>query len=419
MTGADDADDIVELTFRRYQDHVNPGMATLVKFMGFETAEVGSEGCYILDADGNRYLDCWGGPGVFNMGHRPERVIRRVREQLGIMPLSSHILLNPVTAELAERLAEVAPGVLQFCFFCNSGAEAVEGALKAARAHTGRPEFVSTEGGFHGKTFGALSASGRDVYRDPFKPLLDGFTHVPFGDADALAAAVTDRTAAVIFEPIQGEGGIVVPPDDYLPRAREACDDAGALLILDEVQTGFGRTGKWWASQWADVEPDIMTVGKALGGGVMPIGAFIARPEVWDIFEENPYVHSSTFGGNPLACAAALGAIETVEEEGLCARAAERGGQLMEGLNAVAAEHGGMIREVRGRGLLIGVEFGDPDIAGLVIAALSGQRILAAYTLNNPNVIRFEPPLIITAEQVEEALAAFSQALENTAALLQ
>ena len=414
-----DRSDLAEVTFRRYEQYLNPSMAALVKFMGFESPEVSSEGCYITDADGNRYLDCWGGPGVFNMGHRPERIIRRVREQLDIMPLSTHILPNPVTAEFAERLAEVAPGSLQFSFFCNSGAEAVEGALKAARAHSGRPEFVASHGGFHGKTFGALSASGRDVYRDPFKPLLEGFTHVPFGDADALADAVTERTAAVIFEPIQGEGGIVVPPDEYLPRAREICDQAGALLILDEVQTGFARTGKWWACEWAGVEPDLMTLGKALGGGVMPIGAFMARPEIWDIFAENPYVHTSTFGGNPLACAAGLGAIEAVEEDGLCEKATARGCQFMEGLTDLAAQFGGMIAEVRGRGLLIGVQFTDPDLAGLVIASLASQRVLAAYTLNNPSVIRFEPPLIITADQVNEVLAAFAQALSSTAALLQ
>ena len=414
-----DGPGLSEITFKRYEQYLNPGMATLVKFMGFDGVEVRSEGCYVITDDGTRYLDFFGGPGVFSMGHSPPRIVERVRRQLEAMPLSSHILLNPVTAELAERLAERTPGALQYSFFCNSGAEAVEGALKAARAYTRRPEFVATIGGFHGKTFGALSASGRDVYREPFMPLLAGFTHVPYGDADALAEAVTESTAAFIVEPLQGEGGVVVPPEGYLARAKQICEDAGALLICDEVQTGLGRTGKWWGCDWDGVEPDIMTMGKALGGGVMPIGAFIARPEVWSIFEENPYVHTSTFGGNPLACAAGLGALAAVEEEDLCARALERGRQLMDGLAGMVGEFEQMIAEVRGRGLFIGIEFTDPDIAGLVIAAMSGRGLLAAYTMNKPRVIRFEPPLIVTEEEADEALSIFAQALGDTRALLE
>ncbi|MEA3400039.1 MAG: aminotransferase class III-fold pyridoxal phosphate-dependent enzyme [Armatimonadota bacterium] len=411
--------DVVKTTFERYEQYLNPGMAQLVKFMGFESVEVRSDGCYVITSDGQRYLDCLGGPGVFSFGHSPESIVARVREQLEAMPMSSHLLLNPVTAELAERMAEVTPGELQYTFFCNSGAEAVEGALKAARAHTGREGFVSTVGGFHGKTFGALSASGRDVYREPFQPLVPGFTHVPYGDADALAGAVGADTAAVILEPIQGEGGIIVPPDGYLARAREICDDAGALLILDEIQCGLARTGRMWGCDWEGVAPDIMTTGKALGGGVMPLGAFTAVPEVWDIFEENPYVHTTTFGGNPLACAAGLAALDAIEEQDLCTGAAERGQQLMGGLEEVALEHEGMVAEVRGRGLLIGVEFTDPDLAGLVIAGLSHHNILAAYGLNNPATLRFEPPLIITESQVDEVVEAFADVLASTEAVLE
>jgi len=409
---------VVGTTFERYERYLNPGMAQIVKFMGFETVEVGSEGCYVQTADGKRYLDCLGGPGVFSMGHSPPTIIEAVHRQLERMPLSSHLLLNPVTAELAERMAEVTPGDLQYSFFCNSGAEAVEGALKAARAYTRRTEIVSTVGGFHGKTYGALSASGRDVYREPFKPLLPGFTHVPYGDAEALRGAVTSETAAVILEPIQAEGGVRVPPSGYLTAAREVCDEAGALLILDEVQTGLARTGRMWGCDWEGVVPDIMTSGKALGGGVMPLAAFTATPEVWGIFEENPYVHTSTFGGNPLACAAALAALDAVEELGLCEAANERGKQLIDGLRHAAADDGEMVAEIRGRGLLIGAEFTDPDIAGLVIATLSAHDILAAYTLNNPSVIRFEPPLIITGDQVNQVVEAFAKALASTAAML-
>jgi len=410
--------DLARLTFERYERFINPGMVQLLKFMGFERVEVRSEGCYVFTSDGQRYLDCLGGPGVFSMGHSNPRIVARVREQLETMPLSSHLLLNPLTAELAERMAQVTPGDLQYTFFCNSGAEAIEGALKAARAHTGRPGFVAAIGGFHGKTFGALSASGREVYREPFQPLVPGFSHVPYGDAEALAAAVTDRTAAVILEPIQGEGGVLVPPEGYLTRARELCDATGALLILDEIQSGLGRTGKLWGCDWDGVVPDLMTVGKAIGGGVMPLGAFVARPELWRIFEENPYLHTSTFGGNPLACAAGLAALDEIERLDLCAASAERGAQLVDGLAALAAAHQGMIADVRGRGLIVGLEFTDPDIAGLVIAGLAGRNIIAAYGLNNPGVVRFEPPLVITAEQIYEVLAAVGEALADTAAML-
>lgn len=419
MSTTDSGADLARLTFDRYDQFINPGMAQLVKFMGFEDVEVRSEGCYVYTSDGSRFLDCFGGPGVFSMGHAPEAIVSRVRGQLETMPLSSHIILNPIAGELAERLAQVTPGDLQYTFFCNSGAEAVEGALKAARAYTGREGFVATIGGFHGKTLGALSASGREVYRKPFGPLLPGFAHVPFGDSDALADAVTDATAAVILEPIQGEAGVIVPPEGYLAAAREICDAAGALLILDEIQTGMGRTGVMWACEREGVVPDIMTMGKALGGGVMPLGAFIARPHIWSIFEENPYLHTSTFGGNPLACAAGLGALDFVEEHDLCAAAEERGARMIAGFERIAADHEGMIEEVRGQGLLIGVQFGHEDIAGLLIATLAGRKILAAYGLNNPRTIRFEPPLVISDEQVDEVLDAFDEALTMTAAMLE
>ncbi|MGI5818897.1 MAG: aspartate aminotransferase family protein [Armatimonadota bacterium] len=419
LSGTGSDGDLAKITFGRYERYINPGMAQLVKFMGFEGVEVGSEGCYVRTSEGERYLDCLGGPGVFSMGHSPQPIVARVRAQLEAMPLSSHILLNPVTAELAERLAAATPGDLQYIFFCNSGAEAVEGALKAARAYTGRSEFVAAFGGFHGKTFGALSASGRETYRTPFEPLVPGFAHVPFGDAEALAGAVNEQTAAVILEPIQGEAGIIIPPDGYLRRAREICDAAGALLILDEIQTGLARTGSMWACEREGVVPDIMTMGKALGGGVMPLGAFIARPDVWSIFEENPYLHTSTFGGNPMACAAGLAALDFIEEHDLCAAATARGEQLRAGLERVAGEHEDVIEDVRGIGLLVGVQFSHDDIAGLIIAGLAGRNILAAYGLNNPGTIRFEPPLIISEEQVEEVIDAFAHAVAGTVAMLE
>lgn len=405
-------------TLARFETYINPGMIQLLKFMGLEEVEASSEGCYVCTSAGTRYLDFLGGPGVFTAGHRHPKIIEAVKQQIDLMPLGSHMLVNPVTGLLAEKIAQITPGDLQYTFFCNSGAEAIEGALKAARAHTGRPHFVAAEGAFHGKTFGALSASGRDIYKTPFQPLVPGFRHVPFGDVDALAEAVDNDTAAVLLEPIQCEAGIIVPPDGYLAAAREICDRNGALLILDEIQTGLGRTGKMWACDWEGVCPDIMTLGKALGGGVAPLGAFTATPEVWDIFAENPFVHTSTFGGNPLACAAGVAALEVIVEEDLPRKAEERGRQLLEGVNALQAEFPGLVQAVRGRGLLVGIAFADSDIGGLVISGLVGERILAAYGLNNPEVLRLEPPAVITADEVDRGLAGLRTALEHTAELL-
>jgi len=249
--------------------------------------------------------------------------------------------------------------------------------------------------------------------------LVPGFSHVLFGDADAMKRAVTGDTAAVILEPIQGEAGVVVPPDGYLPAVRQICDAAGALLILDEVQTGLGRTGALFACQHYGVAPDIMTLAKALGGGVVPIGAFVARPQLWEVFRDNPLLHSSTFGGNPLACAAALAAIDAIIDERLPERAAQLGEQTLRRLAVLKERFPAAIAEVRGRGLLIGVEFAHEDIAGLVIAALAQHRIIAAYTLNNPRVIRLEPPLVIETEALDRVLCALGEAIEHTMGLLE
>jgi putrescine aminotransferase len=410
---------LFDLTSSRYMQHANPGIATLTRFMGLETVEHRAEGCYVYGPEGEAYLDCLGGPGVFTIGHRHPAVVEAMHHQLELMALGSHILLDPVMAEAAEKVAALCPGDIQYVFFCNSGAEAVEGALKAARMHTGRPDFVCAQGGFHGKTFGALSASGRDVYKTPFEPLLAGFTHVPFGDESALAQAVTDTTAAVLLEPIQCENGIIIPPAGYLQAAREICDRNGALLILDEIQTGLGRTGRMWACDEEKVTPDIITLGKALGGGMMPVGAFAARPAVWDIFEENPYVHTSTFGGNPLACRAVVSALEVIVDEDIATLCARRGEHLLAGMQQVAAEFSHVISQVRGKGLLVGVEFPDSDIANLVIAGLIQEKILTAFTLNQPKVVRLEPPAVITEAEIDRVVQVFAQAATGAAELLQ
>lgn len=407
-----DPEAFVEDTLRKYAEFVNPGLVRLYRFAGVETVEWEAEGVVVRDVHGREYLDFSGGPAVFALGHRHPRVVRAVVEQIQRMPMSVRAMPRRPEAELAALLAEVTPGDLRYSFFCNSGAEAVEGALKLARLVTGRPGFVATEGAFHGKTFGALSATGRDKYRKPFEPLVPGFRHVPYGDADALAEAVDASVAAVVVEPIQGEGGVRLPPDDYLPRVREICDRAGALLIVDEVQTGLGRTGRMFASEHWGVVPDVLTVAKALGGGVMPIGAFVARPHLWQAFSQDPYLHSSTFGGNPAACAAGVATLQVLLEERLPDRAAQMGELLISSLRDVAGRHPRWVRDVRGKGLLVGVEFTDPDVALLASAEAMARGVIFFFSLNRPEVVRLAPPLIVEPAHVEAACRALEGALE-------
>lgn len=410
----------IDRVVQKYKEHVNPGLGRLLQFGGFGDLEEQAEGCLLRTFSGAEYIDFVGGYGVFSVGHRHPHVVAAVRRQLDRIPLSTRTFFNATQVELAETLARISPGDLQYAFFSNSGTEAVEAALKMARVASGKPGVVSTIGGFHGKTMGSLSATGREKYRRPFDPLVPGFSHVPFDDIAALEAAIRPDTGAVILEAIQGEGGIVVPKPGYLAGVRRLCDERGILLIVDEVQTALGRTGRMFAVEHESVVPDIMTLAKALGGGVMPIGATLAGPDVWaKMFCENPLLHTSTFGGNPLACAAAIAAIEVIESEELVARAAEMGSCLLTGLQEVQREHPGVLCDVRGRGLMIGVEFTVPDAAELTINGMTRRGVLAAYTLNNPCVIRFEPPLVISSEHLQRGLQAFRESVAETAALLE
>lgn len=406
-----DPDRIADETLERLRLYVNPGLASLYRFANLHTVEWEAQGAVIRDIHGKEYLDCSGGPAIFNVGHRHPKVVAAVRAQLERMPMSVRAMPRKPEADLAALLAEITPGDLQYTFFTNSGAEANEGALKLTRLVTGKPEFVATIGAFHGKTFGALSASGRDIYKTPFAPLVPGFTHVPFGDLHALEAALTDQTAAVILEPIQGEAGVIIPPKDYLPGVRAACTRRGVLLILDEVQTGFGRTGKMFAAEHWGIVPDVLTMAKALGGGVMPIGAFSARPFLWRAFTRSPYIHSSTFGGSPMACAAGIATIEVLREERLPQRAAELGEYLLAQLGQLERRHPDVIKDVRGKGLLIGMEFTDPDIVLLVTAEALARGVIVFYSLNNPAAFRIAPPLIITREQLDRAVAVLDESI--------
>lgn len=407
----------VEEVAKRYKDYVNPSIAKLLNMLG-SSVEARAAGAAVEDLTGRRYIDGVGGFGVFSVGHSHPKVIARVARQLSEMPLSSKVLYSEPLARLAELLAIISPGDLRYSFICNSGAEAVEGALKLARAYTRKPKIIATHNSFHGKTFGALSATGNETYRKPFYPLLEGFTFVPFGDVAAIEGSLDGDTAAVILEPIQGEGGVNVPPSNYLREVREICDRKGVLLIVDEVQTGLGRTGRLFAVEHFGIVPDIMALGKALGGGVMPIGAFIGREEVWHPLIEHPFIHTSTFGGNPLACAAAIGAIEATLEEDLPKQAEIKGRHLLRELNRLWEGYPDVIRDVRGLGLMIGVEVADPSLCGVIVSEAFKRHVLLTFTLNNTKVIRVEPPLTISYEELERIVEAIRWGVQKAESVL-
>lgn len=399
----------------RYECVLNPGLARAYRFMGLEQVEARGRGASLIDEAGNEYLDLASGYGVMVHGYGHPRILAAAHRQIDRLAQSSRMMPNRPQVELAEELARITPGGLQCSFFSNSGAEAVEAALKLSRAATGRPRILSTIGAFHGKTLGALSVSGRTLYQDPFRPLVPEVEHVPYGDSDALRERLGPDVAAVIVEPIQGEGGIIVPPDEYLPAIREATRQVGALLIVDEVQTGMGRTGKFFATEWSGVEPDLLCLAKGLGGGVMPIGATVGTAEVWEVFRQQPLVHSSTFGGSPLATAVALEAIRVVLEEGLAERAGELGSGFGQALKGIAKTYPRVIRDVRGRGLMWGLELTGPGAAAAIMSELFAQRVLAVYTLNNERVIRLIPPLVISPEEIQRALDAVGDAVASVA----
>lgn len=400
-----DASRLYDETVENYRRFINPPLARVMKLSG-SPVEVRASGTTIWDHEGKAYLDFAGGYGVFTLGHSHPRVVAAVRDQLETMALSGKTMFSPLAGRLARALAEIAPGDLTYSFFANSGTEAVEGALKLARAATGRAKIVATHDAYHGKTFGALSASGREAFKSPFRPLLSDVVHVAYGDADALDAALVDA-AAFIVEPVQGEGGVNVPPAGYLARAREACDRAGALLIADEVQTGLGRCGYLFACERDGVVPDVLVLAKGLSGGVVPIGAFVARPGAWNAaYGKAPLIHTSTFGGNPLACAAALAALAVLRDDDLVANARARGEQLLAGARRIASEYPSVVREARGLGLLAGVELTSEGYGGTIIPEMLKAGVTAAWTLNQQRVIRLEPPLVVSAPEVDRALAA-------------
>ncbi|MCS7167781.1 MAG: aspartate aminotransferase family protein [Gemmatales bacterium] len=373
----------------------------------FPVCLVRGEGSYVWDAEGNRYLDLFPGWGCNLLGHCPPRVVQAVREQVGELIHVPNTWYMEAQGLLAQALSLRSFGGQ--CFFCNSGAEAVEAAIKLARLW-GKPQrykIIAMLNSFHGRTFGALSATGQAKYHHGFEPMLPGFRHVPFGDADAVADAIDDETCAILVEPVQGEGGVRIAPEGYLRALRELADRHQLVLIFDEVQTGMGRTGKWFAYQHWEVEPDIMTLAKGLAGGVAA-GAMIAKRELAQRLQ--PGMHAATFGGNPIACRAALATVETIEEQGLLERAAAIGERFRHHLQSLQARCP-LVREIRILGAMIGIELQE-DGNGIVQRCLE-RRLLVNCT--QQTVIRLLPALTITDEQIDEGCRILEEVLLEAA----
>ena len=394
-----------------FATYLNPQKVRVMRTAGLDLVEGERSGPWVWDVDGRRFLDCFTSAGSFNVGRRHPAVVAAAKDALDHLDHGNFLLCSAQKARLAERLAQITPGNLSCTTFGTGGGEAIDFALKLARGSTGRPTIVSTVNGYHGHTGFALSAGGRDAFREPFEPLMPDFRFVPFGDADALRAAVDETTAAVILEPIQGEGGIVVPPDGYLTAAREKCDAAGALLIFDEIQTGMGRTGKWFASQHEGVVPDIMTVAKSLGGSLAAISATIYTEDVREFLIPHPFIHLSTFGGSDLACAIALATLEVIEQEGLVENAAAMGVRLHAGLTELAAAHPDMIAETRGRGLMAGLKYREDSHGPRMSYQLSQRGVLAIYSGNEPSVMRLMPSLVIGPAEIDLLLTALDESV--------
>lgn len=409
---------------RWHKSYGNPGQVAIMNSLNFNRRYVSARGANLVDDKGDEYLDFLGGYGSLNVGHNHPKVIQAIRQVLDETPKMMQASLSPFAGVLMAKLAALAPGDLAHTFLCNSGAEAIEGAVKIARLATGRTKIISTKLGFHGKTMGALSVSGKQAYKEPFAPMLPDCALVTYDDVSELEEAIKARdVAAFVVEPIQGEAGVIVPESSYMKQAQEICHRHGTLLVADEIQTGLGRTGAMFACEHSGSQPDIMALAKSLSGGGVPIGAVIATPDVWNKAfggMKKALLHSSTFGGNTLACAAAIAALEVVLEEGLSANAAILGSSLLKGLNELKDRYPA-IKDVRGQGLLIGVEF--ETIANKAMKAraeeysatlatliagdlLNNHKIITAFTLNNPHVIRLEPPLTIDSNDVSRVLEA-------------
>jgi acetylornithine/succinyldiaminopimelate/putrescine aminotransferase len=396
-----------------FAEFINPMKVRTMRSAGIDIIEEKRSGACSWDITGKRFIDCQTGSGIMNVGRHNPEIVAALKQALDTYDIGIFLLCSKQKADLAKRLAEITPGDLTCSIFGVGGGEAVDAAIKIARGFTMKTGIIYADKAYHGHTGFALSAIGRAAYKESFEPLMPGFTMVPFGDADAIRKAVNKDTAAVILETIQGEGGINIPPEGYLAEVRKICDENEVLLILDEIQTGFGRTGKMFACEHWGVTPDIMTVAKSLSGGIYPISATIFKEEINDFFIPHPFVHLSTFGGSDLGCIVGLAAIEYIIKNNLPGNAEKMGQRFRAGFDRLLKDYPDLLLEVRQKGLMMGLQYTNESIGPRMTKKLSDRGVLAVYTGNDPSICRLMPPLVITPEEVDEVLAALEDSMKE------
>jgi putrescine aminotransferase len=408
-----DSAKIKEQALSDFAKYIGPMKVRTMKAAGLDIIEDKRDGASVWDITGKKYIDCQTGSGIMNVGRHNREIVEILKKALDTYDIGVFLLCSKPKADLAKRLAQITPGDLKCTIFGVGGGEANDAAIKIARGFTMKKEIIYTEKAYHGHTGFALSAIGRNAYKEPFEPLMPGFKMVPFGDIDALKKAVTADTAAVILEPIQGEGGINIPPDDYLPAVRKVCDDNEILLIFDEVQTGFGRTGKMFASEHWGVVPDIMTVAKSLGGGLYPIAATIFTEEIQDFFIPHPFIHLSTFGGSDLGCIVGMAVIDYIQKNDLPGHAVAMGERFRSGFDRLTKDFPELLLEVRQKGLMMGLQYTNESIGPRLTRKMAARGVIAIYTGNDPSICRLMPPLVITPEEVDYVLEALEDSMKE------
>jgi len=399
--------------FESYGRFISSSYPVFLSKLGLNKVACKAQGATIIDSEGKTYIDCIGGYGLFNVGHNNPFVIQSLCDQLEEQQLYTKPLISEIQVRMAECIAKIAPGELTCTFILNSGSEAIDCAIKLVRLHKGAKKIITAQKSFHGHTFGALSASGIPSFSRGFLPLLPGFVNVPFGDIEALERSISAETAAVLIEPIQHEAGIVLPPEGYLRKVRRLCDEHNLLLVLDEVQTGFGKTGHMFACEHYDIVPDILVLGKSLGGGLIPAGAVVANNHLWKRFSLSFSMSASSYAGNVLACRACISTIRYIQQGSLLKDCVEKGKMLLRSFEECVVEYPDILRSAKGLGFLIGVETESGKIALEFAQEMIRQGVLMVPAFGNPSVLMVEPPLVISFQQIRTVADLFKEACEK------